>query len=84
MCICTAESLRCSSEMNTALLIGYTPKQNKKFKFFGKKKRIRIMHTHTKQLCQQRLFLNVVIYGKGNCIGDYLFVYNTVFLHISI
>ena len=85
MCVCTAESLRCSSEMNTALLVGYTPKQNKKFKILGeKKKRIRIIQTHTKQLCQQRLFLNVVIYGKGNCTGDYLFVYNTVFLHISI
>ena len=85
MCVCTAESLHCSSEMNTALLVGYTPKQNKKFKILGeKKKRIRIIQTHTKQLCQQRLFLNVVIYGKGNCIGDYLFVYNTVFLHISI
>ena len=39
MCICTAESLRCSSEMNTALLIGYTPKQNKKFKIFWEKKK---------------------------------------------
>ena len=27
-CICTAESLHCSSETITTLLVGYTPKQN--------------------------------------------------------
>ena len=71
--------------MNTALLIGYTPKQNKKFKVFWEKKELEShTHTHTKQFCQQRQFLNVVIYGKGNCIGEYLFVYNTVFLHMSM
>ena len=78
-----AESLRCLSETNTALLISYTPKQNKKFKVLGGKKELE-SHTHKKQFCQQRRFLNVVIYGKGNCIGEYLFVYNTVFLHISM
>ena len=31
-CICMAESLRCSPEMITILLISYTPIQNKKFK----------------------------------------------------
>ena len=31
-CICTAESLHCSPETITTLLIGYTPTQNKKFK----------------------------------------------------
>ena len=31
-CICMAESLHCSSETITILLIGYTPIQNKKFK----------------------------------------------------
>ena len=31
-CICTAESLHCSSETTTALSIGYTPIQNKKLK----------------------------------------------------
>ena len=41
-----AESLCCSSEMNTALLIGYTPKQNKKFKVFWEKKELE-SHTHT-------------------------------------
>ena len=30
-CICMAESLFCSSETITTLLIGYTPIQNKKF-----------------------------------------------------
>ena len=35
-CICMTESLGCSSENITTLLISYTPKQNKKFK--GKKK----------------------------------------------
>ena len=33
-CICTAESLRCSPETTTKLLITYTPIQNKKFKVF--------------------------------------------------
>ena len=31
-CICTAESLRCSPAAVIALLIGYTPMQNKKLK----------------------------------------------------
>ena len=31
-CMCTAESLHCSFENNTTLLIGYTPKQKKKLK----------------------------------------------------
>ena len=35
-CVCMTESLGCSSETITTLLISYTPKQNKKFK--GKKK----------------------------------------------
>ena len=30
--LCMAESLRCSLETNTTLLVGYTPKQNKKLK----------------------------------------------------
>ena len=30
-CICMAESLCCSLESISTLLIGYTPKQNKKF-----------------------------------------------------
>ena len=37
-CICMAESLVCSPETITTLLIGYIPIQNKKF--FKKKKRI--------------------------------------------
>ena len=36
--ICMAESLRCSPESITTLLIAYTPIQNQKF-FFKKKKR---------------------------------------------
>ena len=32
MCLCMAESLRCLPETTTALLIIYTPTQNKKFK----------------------------------------------------
>ena len=32
-CICMAESLCCSSETTTTLLIGYTPIQNKMFQF---------------------------------------------------
>ena len=32
ICICIAESLHCSPETITTLLIGYTPTQNKKFK----------------------------------------------------
>ena len=31
-CICMAESLRCSPETTTTLLISYTPTQNKKLK----------------------------------------------------
>ena len=31
-CICMAESFSCSPETITALLIGYTPTQNKKLK----------------------------------------------------
>ena len=37
-CICTAECLSCSSETTTALLIGYTPIQNKKLKVWGEKR----------------------------------------------
>lgn len=33
---CMAESLCCSSEMTTTLLIGYTPGQNRKFKVWKK------------------------------------------------
>ena len=36
-CICVAESLCCSPETTTTLLIGYIPIQNKKFKVQGKK-----------------------------------------------
>ena len=36
--MCMAESLCCSPETTTALLTGYTPIQNKKFKAWGKKK----------------------------------------------
>ena len=35
-CICMAESLLCSPETTTALLIGYTPVQNEKFKVWEK------------------------------------------------
>ena len=34
-CMCTDESLRCSSETITTLLISDTPIQNKKFKVWG-------------------------------------------------
>ena len=34
-CMCTAESLHCSSETITTLLISDTPIQNKKFKVWG-------------------------------------------------
>ena len=37
-CICTAESLHCSPETATTLLIGCTLIKNKKFKFGGKKR----------------------------------------------
>ena len=37
--ICTAESLHCSPETTTILLISYTPTQNKKFKVWKKKER---------------------------------------------
>ena len=36
-CICMAESLSCSPETTTTLLIGYTPVQNKTFKAWEKK-----------------------------------------------
>ena len=36
--ICMAESLHCSPETTTILLISYTPTQNKKFKVWKKKK----------------------------------------------
>ena len=36
-CICMTESLYCSPQTTTTLLIGCTPKQNKKFKFFFKR-----------------------------------------------
>ena len=32
-CVCMAESLCCSPDTTTTLLIGYTPMQNKMFKF---------------------------------------------------
>ena len=41
MCICMAESLCCSPETITTLLIGYTPVQNKKCKLKKKKKKKR-------------------------------------------
>ena len=42
-CICVAESLHCLPETMTALLIGYTPKQNKKFKKIeGERKREKV------------------------------------------
>ena len=44
ICICTAESLSCSSETTTALLISYTPIQNKKLEVWGKKKKERETH----------------------------------------
>ena len=34
-CICMAESLRCSAETTTTLLIGYIPIQNKNFQVWG-------------------------------------------------
>ena len=37
-CMCTADSLSCSPETTTILLISYTPIQNKKFKVWKKKK----------------------------------------------
>ena len=40
-CVCMAQSLRCSSETITTLLIGYTPIQNKKIL---KKKEIGFKH----------------------------------------
>jgi len=42
-CICMAESLCCSPQITTSLLIGYTPIQNKKFIKFGGKKEIKIL-----------------------------------------
>ena len=39
-CVYMAESLRCSSEMTTTLLINYTPIQNKKLKVWRKKKKV--------------------------------------------
>ena len=38
-CVCMAESLPCSPETITTLLIGYNPIQNKKF-FYKRKKSI--------------------------------------------
>ena len=38
ICLCMAESLCCSPETTTTLLIGYTTIQNKKFKVWKKKK----------------------------------------------
>ena len=35
-CVCMAESLCCSPETTTTLLMGYTPIQNKKLFFFLK------------------------------------------------
>ena len=35
--ICVAESIRCSPESITTLLIGFTPTQNKKFKIHKKR-----------------------------------------------
>ena len=40
-CICVAESIQCSPEANTTLLISYTPAQNQKFKVWGKKDTLR-------------------------------------------
>ena len=41
-CIYMAESLHCSLESATTLLIGYTPIQNKKFKVWKKRKQLRL------------------------------------------
>ena len=38
-CTCNGESLCCSAETTSALLIGYTPVQNEKFKVFWEKKK---------------------------------------------
>ena len=46
-CICVAEFLCCSSETATALLIGYTPIQNKKFKIYEAKKERHIVYNLT-------------------------------------
>ena len=50
-CICMAESLHCSPETTTTLLIGYTPKQNKKLKVWGKKKATSLMGEHICAFC---------------------------------
>jgi len=41
--ICMAESLCCSPEFTTTLLIGYTPVQNKKFKVWWGKKNLFVL-----------------------------------------
>ena len=43
-CMYTAESLHCSPETTTVLLIGYTPIQNKKFKVWKIKKNSHSVH----------------------------------------
>ena len=49
ICICMAESLSCSPETITTLLIGYTPIQNKKFKRRKKKKTQDFQHEQFKR-----------------------------------
>ena len=41
-CLCVAESPCCSPETTTALLIGYAPIQNKKFKVFKKQQQEKV------------------------------------------
>ena len=58
-----AESLRCSPETITILLIGYTPTGNKKFKLRKKKKRVKAtldsMNEGVWLCCNKTLFTNL-------------------------
>ena len=38
-CVHMAESVHCSPQTTTTLFVSYTPKQNKKFKAWGKKEK---------------------------------------------
>ena len=53
-CICMAESLHCSSEAITVLLISCTPIVNKKFKFKQKNLHVIIKHSYEKNFFQVR------------------------------
>ena len=75
-CVYMAESLRCSPEMTTTLLINYTPIQNKKHKVWKKKKSLvqcepsrTILYNYG---CFQNVICNCFSFGWGNRSREFI------------